>query len=277
MQKTDSVVLITGCSSGIGKALALEFLRQGYQVVATARKIETLTDLAEKGMLTARLDVNQSGDIQKVMDLIEKKFGRLDVLVNNAGYALIGPAIDVSDEEMQLQFQTNVFAPLALTRLAVPLMKTNGGKVVNMGSISGIVTTPFSAAYCASKAALHSLSDALRMELAPFNIQVITIQPGAIKSAFGDNAAKKASHLLRPDSAYMEIADHIEQRAQISQQDTTPAHLFARKVVGKIVRPQSPWLYRTGKKSFYLPLIKKLLPQRVLDRMMVKKFGLAEL
>ncbi|MCK5738172.1 SDR family NAD(P)-dependent oxidoreductase, partial [bacterium] len=185
--------------------------------------------------------------------------------------------IEIPDKELQLQFQTNVFAPLALTRLAVPLMRKNGGKVVNIGSISGIVTTPFSAAYCATKAALHSLSDALRMELAPFNIQVITIQAGAVKSQFGENASKRASALLRPDSVYQAIADHIEQRARVSQEDATPADVFARKVVQQISRPQPPWLFRTAKKSFSLPLIKKLLPQRVLDRMMLKKFGLAEL
>ncbi len=270
-------VLITGCSSGIGEALCHAFHQQGAQVIATARRLDSISALAEKGMQTAALDVNSPEQIQTLTEALIKQHGQIDILVNNAGFALIGPSIELNAEDLRAQFETNLIAPLLLAQALAPAMKAAGqGKIVNIGSISGIATTPFSGAYCASKAALHSFSDALRMELAPFGIQVITVQPGAIASQFGATAARQAAEVLKPNSWYRALESQILKRAEISQQGATPADSFARQVSKLLLLPQPPAIIRLGKKSRYLPTIKRWLPNRVLDKVMKKKFGLAD-
>ena len=185
--KYTNTVFITGCSTGIGRALALACLERGDLVFATARKIESLNDIEHERLVPIALDVNDDAAIAKAMAIVTERVHHIDLLVNNAGYAAMGPVLELSHDKLLAQFETNVFAPLAITRAALPLLRAaNGSQVVNVGSVSGILTTPFSGAYCATKAALHSLSDAMRMELAPFKIRVITVQPGAIQSSFGE-------------------------------------------------------------------------------------------
>lgn len=163
---TFPVVLITDCSSGIGKALCQALHRRGCRVVATARRLEGIDDLKAHTVMTLLLDVTDSAGIQQVIKAVLDQEGRIDLLVNNAGFGQFGPLMDLSPAQLQAQFQTNVLAPLDLVQQVAPVMKQQrSGIIVNIGSISGVVTTPFAGAYCASKAALHSLSEALRMEL----------------------------------------------------------------------------------------------------------------
>ena len=183
------VVFITGCSTGIGRALSEEFHRCGFRVIATARRLESLSDLREKGISTHALDVNNKDQVKHVIEAVLHQEKTIDVLVNNAGYGLIGPSIEIPENELILQFQTNVFATLFIAQKIAPIMREHGnGLIINIGSVSGIATTPFSGAYCASKAALHALSDALRMELSVFGIKVVTVQPGGIRTQFGESA-----------------------------------------------------------------------------------------
>ncbi|VAX18605.1 hypothetical protein MNBD_IGNAVI01-2844 [hydrothermal vent metagenome] len=274
----NKVVLITGCSSGIGKALALEFVNSGFKVVATARRKESISVLKEKGCNIEQLDVKNNDDQTRVVDSVLKEFGRIDILVNNAGYGLIAPAIDLTDEKIHQQFMTNVFAPLSLIKKVVPFMKQNGtGIIINIGSISGLVTTPFAGAYCASKAALHSFSDALRMELKPFRIKVMTVQPGAIKSNFGKASMKRASSNFSDNSWYKSLEVSILKRANGSQVVATPAEDFAKKIVSIVKKGNIPSSILIGKKSRSLPLLKKVLPAKMLDSILMKKFGLRSL
>lgn len=278
MVLTDRVVLITGCSSGIGDALCREFHQRGDRVVATARRIESLESLQSEGILTERLDVNNSDDIDRVVETILKREGKIDILINNAGFGLMKPAIELSNSDLLSQFQTNAIAPLALARKVFPSMRDRGsGIIVNTGSISGIIPTPFAGAYCASKAALHALSDAMRMELSPFGIQVITVQPGAIQSQFGENAAAKVSGSLQSNSAYQSIQDRILQRATVSQINATPTDRFAKQLVDRLVKSNPPAVIRLGKQSFFLPLLKLFLPLPTLDRLLKQKFGLSSM
>lgn len=272
--------LITGCSTGIGRALANEFLQQGYKVYATARSLNSLSNFQHPNLVALSLDVNNQSDIKHVVETINNDSGYLTVLVNNAGFAAMGPVAELSQEKLQQQFATNVFAPIALTQACLPLLRNNesgqNAQVVNIGSVSGIVTTPFSGAYCATKSALHSLSDALRMELEPFGIDVITVQPGSIQSEFGNNSLKNLADLINQDSIYAPVKEYIEARAMASQQNPTTAKELARILV-KELQEKPKATVAIGNGSRLLPLIKKLLPTKTFDNILKKKFGLNEL
>src|SRR5690606_14179019 len=168
------VALITGCSTGIGRELARQLVARGWRVYAGARRPDVLADLASDNLIPLQLDVNEPSHLQHALEMIERQSGRLDLLVNNAGYGAMGPLVEMPLNEVRQQFETNLFAPLALIQTMLPLLQRSQqerpnqkAQVVNIGSVSGVLTTPFSGAYCATKAALHKLSDALRMELAP--------------------------------------------------------------------------------------------------------------
>lgn len=279
-------VLITGCSSGIGRALCEKYLSKGFHVYASARNIRSLDTLIDHSALKKlALDVNSSSSIRNAIAHIKQDHNRLDVLINNAGYAAMGPLVDMPIEDLRAQFETNVFAPMELTKACLPLLMANSGRsdgkasnaqVVNIGSVSGITTTPFSGAYCATKAALHSLSDAQRMELAPFNIDVITVQPGAIESKFGDNSLTNVLQRITPDSLYAPLKDAIKARATASQDDPTPAAEFANILVEQLLdKPKA--VIRIGNGSFGLPLLKRWLPATILDKILSKKFSLPAL
>ncbi|MBQ0726909.1 MAG: SDR family oxidoreductase [Thalassolituus oleivorans] len=275
--KYTNTVFITGCSTGIGRALALACLERGDLVFATARKIESLSDIEHERLVPIALDVNDDAAIAKAMAIVTERVHHIDLLVNNAGYAAMGPVLELSHDKLLAQFETNVFAPLAVTRAALPLLRAaNGAQVVNIGSVSGILTTPFSGAYCATKAALHSLSDAMRMELAPFKIRVITVQPGAIQSSFGENSLSSVSGLIAEDSLYEPVKADIEARAMASQQHPTTAADFCATLL-RILKDNPGAVVRIGNGSMALPLMRRLLPISWLDAILSKKFGLNKL
>jgi len=146
-----------------------------------------------------------------------------------------------------------------------------------MGSVSGILTTPFAGAYCSSKASLHSLSESLRMELAPFNIKVLIVQPGAIKSNLGDTSKSSVSRSVTSNSIYASILNSIIERADYSQQDPTPTATFAKQLVDELKKENPKKVIRLGKGGFSLPFLKRWIPDSILDKIMIKKFGLNKL
>jgi NAD(P)-dependent dehydrogenase (short-subunit alcohol dehydrogenase family) len=271
-------VLITGCSSGIGRSLALELHNRGLKVYATARRPETLDDLEQRGLKILGLDVNDDASIAAAMTQVESDVGQLDMLVNNAGFSQVGAIVDLQREDLRQQYETNVIAPVAVTRAALPLMRkavaANGAAdLVNVGSIVGLLTTPFAGAYCSSKACVHSITDALRMELEPFGIRTITIQPGGVRSSFGDHAEEGMR--LPEGSVYEPMQARIQARAQAGQQGATPTDEFIKPVVDKLLKAKPPMVIRGGKGSFLLVTLKMLLPARAFDQLMAKRFGLA--
>ncbi|RMQ44485.1 Oxidoreductase, short chain dehydrogenase/reductase family [Pseudomonas cichorii] len=266
--------LITGCSSGIGRALADAFKNAGYQVWATARKAEDVASLSAAGFSAVQLDVNDSAALQRLATDLEQQGVGLDVLINNAGYGAMGPLLDGGVEAMQRQFETNVFSVVGVTRALFPALRRNKGLVVNIGSVSGVLVTPFAGAYCASKAAVHALSDAMRLELAPFSIQVMEVQPGAIASSFAKNATHEAEQLISEQSPWWPIREGIRARAKASQDNPTPATDFARDLLKAIQQANPPRLLRLGNGSRVLPLMSWLLPKGLLDSGLRKRFGL---
>ncbi|MDO9322890.1 MAG: SDR family oxidoreductase [Pseudomonas sp.] len=271
---TQPTALITGCSSGIGRALANVFKAAGYQVWATARKAEDIEALNAAGFIGVALDVNDSLAVSQLAMRLQLEAGRLDVLINNAGYGAMGPLLDGGVEALRRQFETNVFAVIDVTRALFPLLRSSRGLVINIGSVSGVLVTPFAGAYCASKAAVHALSDALRMELAPFAIEVMEIQPGAIASSFGANASQQAEQLIDEASPWWPIRDGIRARANASQDHPTPAEHFARQVLAAVQSKKRPGLVRIGNGSRILPLMAALIPKRLLQSVLKKRFGL---
>lgn len=271
-------VLITGCSTGIGRALTEVFLQQGYRVYATARNTQSLNDLQHPELRPLAMDVNSYEDVAAAITAIKADSGYLNCLINNAGYAAMGPVTELTHDKLLQQFSTNVFAPVALTKACLPLLRKAASEqqpaqVVNIGSVSGILTTPFSGAYCATKAALHSLTDALRMELAPFHIEVITVQPGAIQSSFGKNSLASLDGLLEEGSLYSPVRSFIEARANASQDNPTPAADFANTLIAQLMSKPAP-IIRIGNGSTALPFLKRWVPLSLLDRILKKKFGL---
>jgi NAD(P)-dependent dehydrogenase (short-subunit alcohol dehydrogenase family) len=196
------VVLITGCSSGIGRSLAQQLTQSGHVVVATARNVETLCDLP--AALKLPLDVTHPDSVNLAVTGTIRQFGRIDVLINNAGYSMPGALEEVSDEQTRQIFDVNVFGALRMIRAVVPQMRKQGtGYIINISSIAGRLSTPANGTYSATKFALEALSDALRLELEPFGIRVVVVEPGAIQTRFDDTAHDYAQDILsNPVSPY---------------------------------------------------------------------------
>lgn len=181
------VVIVTGASSGMGKDIALRLLDQGYIVYGLARRIEKMGDLLRKGGHAIKMDITKEEEISAAIAQIEEEQGRVDILINNAGYAVWGAVETVNLEDARRQFEVNIFGLASLTKKVIPLMrKQKAGKIINLSSMGGRVYTPLGAWYHATKHALEGWSDCLRIELKQFGIDVIIIEPGAIITEFGD-------------------------------------------------------------------------------------------
>jgi NAD(P)-dependent dehydrogenase (short-subunit alcohol dehydrogenase family) len=269
------VVLITGCSSGIGRAMADAFKAAGHEVWATARRSVDVATLNAAGFRAVELDVNDSSGLEKLAAELQQHGKGLDVLINNAGYGGIGPLLDGGVDGIRRQFETNVFSIVGVTRAMFELLRLNKGLVVNIGSVSGVLVTPFGGAYCASKAAVHAMSDALRMELAPFGMRVMEVQPGAIDTQFANNASQQAEQVIHEGSAWWPLREGIRARANASQTNPTPAADFAQDVLRAVQQPKPPRLLRSGNGCRALPLMAWLLPKALLERILSKRFGLS--
>jgi NADP-dependent 3-hydroxy acid dehydrogenase YdfG len=192
-------VLITGCSSGIGHATAELLQARGYDVYATARRPESIADLAERGCHTLALDVTSEESMSTAVAEVNQAAGGIDVLINNAGYSQSGAVESVPIEDVRAQFETNVFGLIRMCQLVLPGMRERGeGKVVNIGSMGGRLTFPGGGLYHASKYALEAISDAMRFEVRGFGVDVILIEPGLITTGFGEVASGSADRAAGP-------------------------------------------------------------------------------
>jgi NAD(P)-dependent dehydrogenase (short-subunit alcohol dehydrogenase family) len=205
MPEASKAVLITGCSSGIGRASALRLARGGWTVYASARRPESIEDLAEAGCETLTLDVTDEKSMRAAVARVEREQGAVGVLINNAGYSQSGPIEQVSLEDVRRQFETNVFGAVALTQLVLGKMRAQRwGKIVNVGSMGGRLTFPGGGYYHATKHALEAISDALRFEVKGFGIDTILIEPGLIVTEFG-NAAVASMEGFSGEGPYAEF------------------------------------------------------------------------
>ncbi|KAL4787538.1 hypothetical protein BJX76DRAFT_318313 [Aspergillus varians] len=236
---TRKSVLITGCApGGIGNSLAREFHRHGLRVFATARDAKSLEDLAALGIETLSLTVDDEHSIQLCFAEIEKRVGDrgLDFLVNNAGRNYTVPATEVNLSEVRNTFEVNFFAVVYICKTFVPLLIKAKGTIVQIGSVAGVIPYVFGSIYNASKAALHSYSDTLRVELAPFGVNVTTVVTGGVQSRIA-----RTQRTLAPNSIYAPIDDQYARRVTHSQDGAMPHDAYARSVVTQVLYGSAPW------------------------------------
>lgn len=196
-------VLITGCSSGIGRATAHRFRDEGWTVYATAREPNDIDDLADAGCATDRLDVTDDEHVEAIVDRIVTESGHLDCVVNNAGYGQFGPIEDIPVREAKRQFNVNVHGVHRIIRAALPHMREQGhGTIINLSSNLGRVAVPSAGMYCGSKFALEAMSDALRPEVTDFGVDVVVIEPGSVATQFHDRALQEAETDINRTDAY---------------------------------------------------------------------------
>ena len=217
MEKT---VLITGCSSGIGKATAEMFLDDEWMVYATARDTADLEELADAGCGTDELDVTDPEDVERVVDRIVEDQGRIDCLVNNAGIGQFGPAEDVPTDAVEGVFDVNVFGPHRLTREVLPHMRERErGRIINVSSAVGLLAVPGQSIYSSSKWALEGYSDAIRPEVEEYGIDVVLVEPGPVATNFESRVEDSREHLER-SGAYEDLYEIQDDRVSIDASDT---------------------------------------------------------
>ena len=196
MARTSKAVLITGCSTGIGRATAERLAKNGWTVYASARKPETIEDLEQAGCKTLALDVTDEESMRAAVEQVERAEGAVWALVNNAGYSQSGALESLPMDQLRRQFETNVFGLLRMCQLVLPKMREErDGRIVNLSSMAGRLTFPGGGAYHATKWAVEALSDVLRFEVAGFGIHAVVIEPGLIRTEFGNAAVGSMSEI----------------------------------------------------------------------------------
>jgi NAD(P)-dependent dehydrogenase (short-subunit alcohol dehydrogenase family) len=273
LDRQKKTALVTGASSGIGKEIAKRLIRDGFRVFVAARHVEKMSDLAKLGATPLRMDVSREEEIEAAVETILSSVGGIDVLVNNAGFGLYGPVEDIGMDEVRYQFEVNVFGAARLTQLLLPAMRRKGsGTIVNITSMGGKMYTLLGAWYHATKHALEGWSDCLRLELAPFGIRVVIVEPGLIETAFGDVVANGL--LKRSGSgAYAELTQAVVKstKSAYGQRRGTDPGVIA-DVVSRAVRARKPRTrYVAGKYAKPMIGIRKWLGDRLFDRVIMSQ------
>ena len=270
-------VLITGCSTGIGRATAELLARNGHTVYATARRLESVADLAQQGCTPLALDVCDEASMQAAVAAVERAHGAVGVLVNNAGYGSEGPTEEVPMTEVRRQFETNVFGLLRLTQLVLPAMRRQRwGKIINLSSMGGRMTLPGGGIYHATKYAVEALSDALRFEVRGFGVDVIVIEPGAIKTEFGNTAIARVDALGgSPD--YDAFRTVLKQQIRGAYEGPMAAFAVGPEAVAAVIekaitarRPRTRYVITLG--AHVLMGLRRWLPDRVFDAFLRTQF-----
>ncbi len=272
--KGKKTVLITGCSpGGIGHALALQFHSKGLHVFATARKVTAIADLRTLGIDTLDLEVTSPESIAQVKRHIsERTNGSLDYLVNNAGRNYTIPALDVDFAEVQATFETNVFSVMRMCQTFAPLLIQAKGTIVQIGSLAGEIPYVFGSTYNASKAALHAYSDTLRVELAPFDVNVMVVVTGGVQSNI-----TRTHRELPEDSLYHPLAAEYQRRQLHSQEGAMEATVYAAGVVKAALKAKPANSLWRGNQAWNVWLLLTLMPRKFWDYYFTKVFNLTKL
>ena len=264
------VVLITGASSGIGFDAAMKLAEKGHKVYAAARRVELMEPLKECGVVPIRMDVTDEQSMVEGVNLVLEREGRIDVLVNNAGYGFFGPVETVTMEEARRQVEVNVFGLARLCQLVIPVMRKQGsGRIVNTASIAGRAVFYFGGWYHVTKYSVEALSDAMRMELKPFGIDVVMIEPGAIKTDWGIIAARHLAESTK-DTAYEPTAAPWAKTMDWAYRSNliSSPRVITRAILRAVDSRRPRARYRKGRLSGTVIFLHWLLPARWWDGMM---------
>jgi NAD(P)-dependent dehydrogenase (short-subunit alcohol dehydrogenase family) len=268
------VVLITGASSGMGKTTAQLLLQKGYTVYGAARRVEKMNDLKQAGANILQMDVSDDNSIVKGIDEIIQTEGKIDVLVNNAGFGSYGAIEEVPMADARYQLEVNVFGAMRLAQLVIPYMKKQqSGKIVNISSIGGKFAMPFGGWYHASKFALEGLSDSLRMEVKPFGIDVIVIEPGGIDSEWGDIAMDNALKVTK-DEAYKRILQTVQkalESAKKMKSKNARPEIIANLIYKAITANKPKTRYSGGFLAGITLFMRKILTDKQIDKLILSQ------
>ena len=279
MSEKSGAVLITGCSSGIGYATAERLADRGWKVFATARRLESIAPLEERGCRLLPLDVTDEGSMRETVAEVERAEGAVGVLVNNAGYSQSGAVETVSPEKVRRQFETNVFGLVRMCQLVLPGMRRQGhGRIVNLSSMGGKLTFPGGGIYHATKYAVEAISDALRFEVAGFGIEVVVIEPGLIRTGFSDVAAGSMGE-ESSSGLYAGFNAAVAQITRGAYEGGGPFYRLgggpatvARVIERAITSPKPRARYTVTLSARVLLLARKLLPDRAWDALLRSQY-----
>jgi len=270
---SDCVVIVTGASSGIGEATVRRLVRGGARVVLSARRAERLTALCAeidpKGGATLPVagDITVDADRRRLVADTQARFGRIDALVNNAGFGQRGPVECVPVDAIRQNFETNLFSLIALTQLVAPILRAQGhGRIINIGSVAGRIARPLSSVYDATKHALEAISDGLRGELAPFGVQVVVIRPGFIQTEFVTAANHVSAEVIAQEGPYAPFMKNLPKDAQKLHRIAGKPDDIARKVERALTAAHPRTHYAAPKHAKVFLFLNWLLPRSLMDR-----------
>ena len=274
MKKINNV-LITGCSTGIGRALAQQLAKQGCRVYASARRPEVLQDIASENLIPLRLDVLDRNSVDEALTRVVTEAGSIDMLINNAGVSSTAPAVEADFEQLKGLVDTNLTACIGITQAVFPHMASQGyGRIVNVGSVVGELPAPFTATYCATKAGIHMFSDVLRMELLPFNIEVTIVQPAAVSTEIESRSATGVEIFATENSRYQKFYAGIRKRFEGGADVAMSAEDFARQITPKLLQARAPRIVSGGGNNQLLRTLAKL-PASLRDWLLRREYQLS--
>jgi len=271
-------VLVTGCSTGIGRAVVEDLLLQGHTVWATARRPDTLADLAERGAHVTALDVTDEASMSAAVAEVEAAHGSVGTLVNNAGFGEYGAVEEVEMDKVRAMFETNVFGLARMCQLVLPGMRRAGkGRIINIGSMGGRFTFPLGGYYHATKYAVEALTDALRMEVTAFGVDVALVEPGITRSSFVEKTTESDGMGGAPDSPYAALRASVSRsnaEAYTNRMMSVSAESVAQVVTSAVAtdRPRTRYLLTPAAKV--MAATHAVAGDRVWDRLMARQFGL---
>jgi NADP-dependent 3-hydroxy acid dehydrogenase YdfG len=278
MAEVSKAVLITGCSSGIGQATAAHLASNGWTVYATARRPESIQDLAAEGCKTLALDVTDEESMRSAVAAVEEAEGAVGALVNNAGYSQSGAVESVEMDQVRRQFETNVFGLVRMCQLVLPGMRRQGwGRIVNVSSMGGRMTFPGGGMYHGTKHAVEAISDALRFEVRDFGVDVVVIEPGLIRTSFGEAAVGTIHEGTREEGPYTDFNNAVAQ-ATAGAYEGPMARLgagpeaVAKKIERAISARRPRTRYRVTASARVLLAQRRLMPDRAWDALMRTQF-----
>lgn len=263
------IILVTGASSGIGKATAMKLINEGHTVYGAARRVEKMKDLEDAGGHVIKMDVLEEDQVQAAVSQIVAEHGRIDVLVNNAGYAIYGSVEETSIADAKRQFNVNIFGLARLTQLVIPHMRAHSsGTIINISSIGGKIYTPLGAWYHATKHALEGWSDCLRLELQSFGINVVIVEPGIIKTEFGDVMSDPMKE-RSGNGPYKWLVDSLSKSSEEMYGDekaSSPPSVIADVIADAVNSTRPKTRYAKGKMAGMLLFMRRWLSDRMFDK-----------